>query len=969
LVPLHTIAQKPAITFRHITIEDGLSQGAVYAICQDRQGFIWIGTKDGLNKYDGYRFSIFQNNPFDSTTLSSSYISEIFEDSRGFLWVGTLEGGLNRMDRKSERFHRYVSDAQNPGTLGDNRIAAIAEDSSGGLWIGTAAGLNYLPAAEVAQSLPVFQKFKKDDQNPQSLSSDNVKAILVDRAGGIWIGTTDGLNYLKALDAGAPSPRFRHFRTTDGLMDEMVFSIYQTKDGTIWAGSISGLNRYDPQSGTFTQFPHHYQIYRKGWGQILDIEEDNYGRLWLATPDELMIFDRGHRSYRYIRQDPMVSTSLNSNGLTRIIRDQSGVFWLATNGYGLNLYDPKADRFNTFRRPKGFPSRLSRFSITSILEDRRSNIWIGADVLYRWNRISGELKSFETDSEHPADFGNTGVWSILQDSSGVLWVASSEGLYRYDPVTGNSHHFNKESDPSRGLKEKVALNVFNDRAGGIWVATESFFSRYDASAGRFIHYRYRQRPATRSASFTATYQDPQGIFWLATDDGLARFDSGTETFRYFRTNPADPHSLSNDVVLCIYADPRNPAILWLGTAGGGLNRFDKITERFEHYTEEQGMPNNVVYGVLPDEDGNLWLSTNRGLSRFNPATGEFRNFDVRDGLQSNEFNTGAYFKSRSGEIFFGGVKGLSYFFPTQIKDNPHIPNVVITGLRIFNREATPETNPGVIKQVISQSNDITLSYRQNVVSFEFAALDYSSSSRNQYAYKMEGFNEDWIPAGAGRTATFTNLPAGSYRFRVKGSNNDGVWNESGASLVVHVTPPPWRTWWAYSFYFLTVLGVFYGIRRYELNRLRLKNRLRVEQLEGEKLRDLDQMKTRFFANISHEFRTPLTLILGQIDRVLGTAAGKEERRRLEVALGNARRLLRLINQLLDLSKLEANSMSLKAKRKNIIPFLKNLIFSFESLAEQKGVTLQYHSSENCIELPFEPDKLEKVFYNLLSNAF
>ncbi|MFQ5605656.1 MAG: response regulator [bacterium] len=687
--------------------------------------------------------------------------------------------------------------------------------------------------------------------------------------------------------------------------------------------------------------------------------------MWLATAGELMIFDPEGQEYQSVRSEKLNPHSLSSNNLTRILRDRSGVFWIGTNGYGVNLYDPKADRFFTYRRPRDFPSRIQRFSITALLEDRQGQLWISADVLYRWNRRTGELKSFETDSDHPQDFGNTGSWCLLQDAGGFIWLAGFEGVYRYDPASETARRFGLDS----GLKEKMAFRVYLDREQRIWVATENYFSRYDGEGDRFTHYGYRENPASRFVSTTAVHQDTSRVFWLATDDGLARFDPRTERFRYFRNDPQDAGSLSNNVVLSITPDLRHPHVLWLGTAGGGLNRFDSAQLHFEHFTAKDGLPNDVVYSVLPDEFGNLWLSTNKGLSRFNPATRTFRNFDVNDGLQSNEFNTGAYFKSRTGEMFFGGIKGLTYFCPQQIADNPHVPNVAITGLRIFNREITPESDPRILSSVITQARKITLSHRQYVIAFEFAALDFSAPSRNEYAYRMRGFNEEWIPASAARSATYTNLPPGDYVFQVKGSNNDSVWNEQGARLAIHISAPPWRSWWAYALYTLTALGLLYGIRRYEMNRIRLKNRLQMERVEGEKLRELDQLKSRFFANISHEFRTPLTLIVGPLQQMIERLQDKESQRQLGMMQRNARRLLQLINQLLDLSKLDAGKMELYLRQGDLVAFLRRVLQSYDALAESKNIHVQFAAKRESFVMLFDHEKMENIFHNLLSNAF
>ncbi len=968
LLPPNAPAQELPLRFRHLTIDDGLSQNAVFALLQDRQGFIWIGTKDGLNRYDGYGFAVYKNVPSDSNSISNNYITALFEDSRGYIWIGTREGGLNRLDPTSGYFRRYSQSSEIPGSISSNRINSIAEDSSGALWIGTSNGLNRLAAGEAERSQPYFEKFFHDPEKPQSISDDFIEALLVDKRGDLWIGTANGLNRFTPGDA-QPFPVFVHYFLEEGskggFMDSRVTSLYQSKNGSIWAGTISGLNRLQPETGAIESFPHHFRTYRRGWGTVLDIEGDETGRLWLATPDELMIFDPARQQFQSIRSEKMSPLSLSSNNLTRLFRDRSGVFWIGTNGYGLNRYDPKADRFFTYLRPRDFPSRIDRFSITALMEDREGILWISADVLYRWNRSTDELKSFETDSEHPEDFGNTGSWSMLQDSSGFIWLAGFEGVYRYNPKTKKYRHFTLGS----GLKEKVAYRVFLDTEGHIWVASENFFSRYNETDGKFTHFRYRQNPATRFVPVTAVYQDPTGIFWLATDDGLARFDPKNEVFRYLRYDPIDANSLSNNVVLSITPDPSLPDILWLGTAGGGLNRFDRQEETFRALTEADGLPNNVVYAALPDKAGNLWLSTNRGLSRFNPATREFRNFDVSDGLQSNEFNTGAYFLSQSGEMFFGGIKGLNYFSPENIVDNPHIPRVVLTGLRLFNQVISPKTHPQILDSLITHKKLVNLSYRENVITLEFSSLDFSAPTRNQYAYRMWGFDNRWILSGTHRQATYTNLPAGDYLFQVKGSNNDGVWNEQGARLAIHISPPPWKTWWAYSLYGLAAFGLLYGVRRYEMNRLRLKSRLHLERIEGEKLRELNHLKSRFFANISHDFRTPLTLIIGPMQQLMEKLPDEESQRMLGVMQRNAQRLLQLINQLLDLSKLDAGKMELYLRQGDLVSFLRGVLRSYDALAETKNINVRFSTGREALIMLFDHDKMENIFHNLLSNAF
>jgi signal transduction histidine kinase/ligand-binding sensor domain-containing protein/DNA-binding response OmpR family regulator len=961
------------IRFKHLTIDDGLSQNAVFAILQDRRGFMWFGTKDGLNRYDGYSFVIYQHNPFDSTSLSANHVTALFEDSRGDLWVGTLNAGLNRLRRETARFQRFVTAPDL-----NNQITAITEDSAGNIWVGTSGG-GLLQLLRQGLDAPGnlradFIRFIHQPGVAGSLSHNEVNALLVDAGGNLWVGTDKGLDELRELGGAVVFEHHPIFvknpRAPVGARDSSITALSQDNNGALWLGTTSGIVRFDAGDGSFMAYPHHYEIYRYDWGTILAIVQDRRGRLWLATPAELMRFDPQRETYDYFRHDPFDPHSLSYNYVASIHRDRTDILWFGTLGYGVNVYDPKANRFPTLRRSKDAASRIAGFSVRSILEDASGKVWVSAEVLYCWDRQAGKLKSFETTSERLDDFGNTGAFSMLQASDGKVWFATTEGLFRYTLQTDAVRQYKHDPANPAGLPQKKVSAVFEDRAGDIWVATRNYLSQLvDEQSGRFRHVQYTDKTSEELARLQI-YQDESGRFWLGTGDGLLRFDPGTQSFRAYRNDPKQPMSLSNNVIKSLCPDPDEADhVLWLGTAGGGLNRFDMATETFRHFTEAEGLPNSVVYGILPDEHGHLWLSTNKGLSRFNRKTGSFRNYNVSDGLQSNEFNTGAFYRSKSGEMFFGGINGLNYFHPSDIIDNPHPPPVVITGLKIFNRPVSPKDSNAVLQKSISEAEAITLSHRENILTFEFAALDFSAPEKNQYAYMMENFNDDWIHTGSTRSATFTNLSPGDYIFRVKASNNDGVWNEEGAALRITITPPWWRTWWAYLLYGLAVLAALYFTRRYELDRLDLRNRLRLEHVAAEKLREVDQMKSRFFANISHEFRTPLTLILGPMDSLLATLENQEARQNLQMMRRNAGRLLQLINQLLDLSKLESGKMQLQAACKDVIPVLRGIVMTFQAMAERMEITLLFHSEAETLELYFDHEKFEKIFFNLLSNAF
>jgi signal transduction histidine kinase/ligand-binding sensor domain-containing protein/DNA-binding response OmpR family regulator len=959
------LAQEGSPRFTHLTIEDGLSQNTVRALLQDERGFLWVGTKDGLNRYDGYGFVVFRHDPFDERTLSSGYVTALLEDRAGRLWVGTNAGGLNLLDTATGVVSRF---AQQVG----QQVTALAEDAAGDLWIGTGgAGLYRLRVATIGSPEAVFERFIHAPDDARSLSDDRVTSVLVDQSGALWVGTDNGLNRLDESGRG-----FDRLGITDGLAHRWVSTIAETADGTLWLGTPLGLSRLvDADSGRFVSYAYPSRSRAYGWSRVLAIAEVSPGQLWLASPEGLIRFDLSTSSYSVLRHDTHDPHSLSGNAVNALLRDRTGVLWAGTNGFGISRYDAKTARFETIRHTPDPSSILDGFSVRAVFEDADGSVWISAGALYRLDRRTGAMHSFESAPDRPEDFGNSGVWSITQDRRGTLWFGSFEGLYSYDPQTGRSRRYAHDPQRSDGLPAKIVYGVFEDSRGAVWAVTRHHLTRLeDQKAGRFISYVHTPHEPTGTGEelFPSAYEDASGYFWLATGTGLVRFDPRNGDVRRFRTDPSDPASLSLDQVRAIAPDPLEPErYLWIGTAGGGLNRLDLRDETFSHVTEHDGLPNNVVYGVLPDGQGRLWLSTNRGLARYDVRSGEIKSYDRRDGLQSSEFNSGALFRNSHGRLYFGGIHGVNSFDPEDFVDNPHVPAIVLTGLRIGDRAVAAGDGSGLLDRAIWDAAALRLSHRETMVTFEFAALDFSVPEKNRYAYRLHGFDYDWVEAGTARSATYTRLPPGSYTFQVRGSNNDGVWNLEGASVRVVVLPPWWRTWWAYALYAGLFGGLLLGIRRYEMRRIHLEHRLDQASERALQLRELDWAKSRFFANVSHEFRTPLTLTLGPLDDIQSGIYGPLDgpmAAQVDLARRSAGRVLDLINQILDVARLESGRTTLHARPLDVGAFVDVVAQPFREMAARKAMTFEVALPATPVEVFADPTQLEKAVANLLSNA-
>ncbi|MFZ2324680.1 MAG: two-component regulator propeller domain-containing protein [Ignavibacteriaceae bacterium] len=954
------------IHFRHLTSDDGLSQNFVPCILQDRKGFMWFGTKDGLNRYDGYQFKVFRNNPFDTTTISDNWITALYEDKEGKLWIGS--SGLDVFDPLTETVIRIKINNNNPSKL-PLQIQSINQDKFGKIWIGSNDGLfiyNF--------SNQQIKHFIHDPADKSSISNNNIRAIYIDDLT-VYIGTGRGLNVIN-LDKSKPDKiNFKTIKLAeeDGtdLSQIALTSFYRSTGGLFYAGTPEGLLKINLASGRCKLYKHSKNVFAEQWkGRIISICSDKNENLWLASSGALVIFNTVTEKYKYIFQNPVDTRSLSFNGILSVYADRGGKIWIGTPGKGLNIYDEYSKEFKLYNGYFDKEPFQTSFSVNSILSDMKNNLWVvSGDNLYLIDRNTNEYKKVIINKMKIG-----AILNMVEDDEANLWFATDNGFFKRDVKNGNVTEYQPIIiDPSE-LFDKSNRYLFKDTKGNLWFFYSGYISKLDKQSGSFTQTKlnFRNIPESEVSSISCIYESSNGFLWFAWSDQLIKFNPSSNTSKIYSHKISNRKTINYYGITSIVEDPIQPnKYLWMGTLGGGLNRFDLTENTYTHYLTQDGLPNNIIYGILSSKN-EFWLSTNNGLCRVRTdkyGQPTFRNYDVSDGLQGNEFNTSAFCKNKKGEMFFGGLYGITAFYPEKIRDNIFVPPISLVALNVLS-VAADNSKPYSGKQIpITEQKKIVLPYDQNTFTIDFAALDFTATEKNRYVYQLKKLNKTPVEIGTQRSITFTDLPPGKYEFFVKGSNNDGIWNETGASIEIIITPPFWKTMWAYTVYFILLVAMIYGIRKYEMNRIRLKNNLKQESFEREKLKELDNLKSEFFTNISHEFRTPLTLIIGPAQQLESEENNEEKKDKLKVIKKSAKRLLRLINQLLDLSKIENGKSKIKCSENDIVIFTKGIANSFVPLAETKKIALTFSSDVKEIITFFDKDVVEKILYNLISNAF
>ncbi|HJS18354.1 MAG TPA: two-component regulator propeller domain-containing protein [Anaerolineales bacterium] len=847
------------LRFDHISIEQGLSQSSVRVIFQDSRGFMWFGTEDGLNRYDGYNFKIFKPDPDVSSSLSDRYITAILEDHEGYIWIGTRLGGLNRYDPRTEHFTRYLHDTDNPLSLSDNHVNVLYLDRDDRLWVGTGNGLDLLDRASNTFSHYVYNPSKQE-----GITGKNISAIFQDSRGRFWIGTTaGGLNEFDPQD-GTFVP-YQHNETNENtISNDSVTAIVEGRNSSLWIGTRDGLNKFEPDAGRFTRFLHS-DIDKQSVASstITALNFDSTGNLWVGTSDGLDRFIPIGNRFLHYRNDPTYSKSLSYDSILSIYEDRGGILWFGTWGGGVNKYDRQRDKFAYYRHDPNDPHSLSANLILPIHVDSDGYVWIGAgdEGLNRFTTSTKQVLHFGHNPDKSNSLISDEVLSIDHDIDGMIWLGTANGLDRFDPRSSTFKHYQRNPDDPTTLSANRVFDVHVDRQNNVWVGTASGLDRLDRESDTFIRYSPQVgNPNSLSGPFVnSILDDSQGNLWVGTfDNGLNKFNPETKQFTRFLHDPKDKTSISNDSILSIHEDAKGR--IWIGSAGGGLNLYHPESNTFTYYLEKDGLPNGVVYGILEDEEGNLWMSTNFGLSRFDPETKTFRNFDEGDGLQSNEFNSSSYAKGEYGEFYFGGINGLTVFHPSKVIDNPYVPQVTLTSLTQDDETITVDSSVETIQ-------DITLVWPQNSLEFEFAALSYNQPNKNQYAYMLDGFDTNWHFIGTKRNGRYTNLPGGEYTLLLRASNSDGVWNEAAVPIKVSVIPPFWQTNWFRVLLSLTVAVLVVGGFRLRTKTIQDRNR-QLERLVRERTSALETRNQEIQALYEADERILRNVSLNQVFQTL-----------------------------------------------------------------------------------------------------
>lgn len=945
------------INFKRITVEDGLSQTSVEYLFQDSKGYMWIGTIDGLNRYNGSRFEVFRYSKDKPNSISGNYISAITEDDEGNIWVGTSRG-LNRINTHTSEITTYL-----PGINGCNlsnyNITEILIDSKGDIYIATEDGLNLYNKED-----DNFIRLYNSGDKKNSLSSQFVYSIVEDDYGNYWIGTDDGLN--KVENNSQKIIKYYSDGGDNSINDNFIFKLYADNLDNLWIGTYSGgLNKLDLKTNKIEKFENDPNDDSSIAGNFIRyILRDSRNELWIATNNGLSRLNEEENKFINYKSKIYDPQSIVSNNVLSLFEDKSGAIWVGTYD-GISLFNPQ----NSFKNYKNDPfntNSLSENMMAGIYEDNEGLLWVGTvnEGLNLIDRKSGNITKFKSSDDEDSLSNNH-----IRDIVGIqneIWIATEFGLNKYDKLTKKfTRYYNEDNENS--LLYNDVRTLYIDNEGILWIGTRDGLCTFDRK-NTFKSYEdiFIKNGITENM-FSDIIQDKDGIIWIASalDGGLIRLNKNTNEIKSYRNNEEDRYSISFNALKAIAIDSKNN--IWIGSQFG-LNKFDRSTEKFHKYTEDSGLSNNFIYGILIDNDDNPWMSTNYGISKFDIKNDKFVDYNVTDGLQSNEFNGYSYFKSKSGEMFFGGINGLTYFYPNQLEEKKFSPNVVIDS--IYSGE----------KEILDISN-IKIGYKSSNIQFNFFMPDYRNVSKIQYAYKLDGLDENWIFSDDRNYVSYTNLESGVYKFQVVARNSSGDWSKA-TTVSFKVGMKPWQTPLAYVMYALIVSLVVYIIwnrvkildslveqRTHELN-----SKLKENKELYDKLIKNEKYKNNYFVNLSHELRTPLNVIIST--QQLITKLNEEDKDipkekllyYMSTLRRNSDRLLKLINNIIDTSKIESGSYKLIIEKHDIVYLVEEIVLSMKDFIEANGIELIIDPDVEEKIIECDGSEIEKCIVNLVGNA-
>jgi signal transduction histidine kinase/ligand-binding sensor domain-containing protein/DNA-binding response OmpR family regulator len=951
------------LSFDRLGVREGLSQSTVLAVFQDSYGFIWLGTRDGLNRYDGYQFTVYRHQPADSRSIGGNIINGIAEDAAGNIWAAT-DQGLSVWYRDSDSFANYalLSASQQP-----TELRRVFTDHEGRIWALCRHGV-FIWEKERKILLPVDQvlPFTKN------VAGRSSHCFYKSDSSTVWIGTNR--HGLFRLDLRRKHVLQYPRETFDTARIEAISG---DNRGTLWVAT-QGKGLYGLSADGRTRWhlsrtsPEPLRITHDN---VRDVLLDADGRVWLGTYEGINIFDPRQGRVQRIHASADNPASLSHNSVRTLFRDRKGSIWIGTYFGGVSIFDADHLRFRHFYHIPGQPRSLTHNVAGAFAEAASGHLLIGTEGggLAVYSPETGTHSSL-TAVQHDARTlsGNT-IKALYRDTQNRIWAGIFRGgLNQVDVASGRVRRYPLPGDPADKALAKVLVNcIAEDASGKLWLGTDTHaLLKFDPETQRFTTYPHAERLSRllRNVAVKRVYIDPTGRLWLATHgQGLVVFSEAGGVVAHFRKT-AVPGSLPADFINFVGADRQGN--VWLATQGSGVARFNQADRTFTTWDTRHGLLNATVYGILPEGSHTLWFVTLSGLSRFDQARRTFRNYSFASGLPLEETNEGAFYQSQEGQLIVGGRNGYVRFSPEKLRDNPSVPIVHLTGLRLSNQEVKPRDASGILEKNIVNTRAITLRHTHAVVTLDFAALSYFRSPHNTYAYRLLGFDEAWTSGQTQRSATYTNLPEGDYVFQVKAANSDGVWNPTPTELRIRVLPPPWRTWWAYVLYAIGIAGGLLMIRQNALRSAQLRHELRMEQFEKEKWKEIHALKLEYFTDISHEIRTPLTLIYNPLREIIHIQEGSPWlKKQLQIMHVNCHRMLRLVDQILEIQKLESGNLHLDYTPARLGEVLEETVLSFRGLAAQKNISLDCRLPPDARLYELDTDKVKKIFYNLLSNAF